>query len=69
MYTLENYYKDIAHLGLNATWKKILEQDIPSESSDFSVDKLGERYEEGLALENKIEKKEMGKYYTPEDVA
>lgn len=69
MYTLENYYKDIAHLGLNTTWKKILQQDIPSESSDFSVYKLGERYEEGLALENKIEKKEMGKYYTPEDVA
>jgi len=30
---------------------------------------LGELYEIGLAETNKINKKEMGKYYTPQDVA
>lgn len=69
MYNLDNYYSDISQLGLITTWEKILEQDIPSSSSDFQIDRLGERYEEGLAKENKIAKKEMGKYYTPEDVA
>lgn len=35
----------------------------------FVEDKLGGLYEDGLAFANKIEKKAMGKYYTPIDVA
>lgn len=35
----------------------------------FAEDKLGGLYEDGLAFSNKIEKKAMGKYYTPIDVA
>lgn len=35
----------------------------------FVEEKLGGLYEDGLAFANKIEKKAMGKYYTPIDVA
>ena len=61
------YHESINDLGLFATWKKILKEDFPNDY--FTEDKLGGLYEEGLAFENKIAKKEMGKYYTPDDVA
>ena len=69
MYTLDTYYEDILTYGLEKTWNKILENNIPLYSQDFKIEYLGERYEDGLAKINKIEKKEMGKYYTPQDVA
>ena len=69
MYKLDDYYDDIKNKGLEETWDFILDNNIPLSSSDFSITKLGERYEDGLARTNKIEKKEMGKYYTPQDVA
>ncbi len=65
MYTLDTYYEDILTYGLEKTWNKILENNIPLYSQDFKIEYLGERYEDGLAKINKIEKKEMGKYYTP----
>ena len=69
MYNLENYYNDIKDKGLEVTWDYILNNNIPLSSEDFHIEKLGERYEDGLAKINKIEKKEMGKYYTPQYVA
>lgn len=63
----ELYYKSIKEIGLNTTWEKILNEDFPNEY--FTEDHLGGLYEEGLAFDNKITKKEMGKYYTPDDVA
>lgn len=70
-YTLENYYNDIKKIGLKKTWNKILEKAIDNNSDEnlFSVKNFGELYEAGLAFDNKISKKEMGKYYTPCDVA
>jgi type I restriction-modification system DNA methylase subunit len=69
MYSLQNYYEDIKIKGLEETWNYILDNNIPMQSSDFVLSHLGELYEDGLARVNKISKKEMGKYYTPIDVA
>lgn len=69
MYSLQNYYEDIKIKGLEETWNYILNNNIPMQSSDFVLSHLGELYEDGLARVNKISKKEMGKYYTPIDVA
>lgn len=73
-FNLDVYYELLDKHGLNKTWSKILK-----EFKHYSLDKLnqtflkfddiGELYEIGLAHTNKIEKKEMGKYYTPTDVA
>lgn len=62
-----DYKESIAANGLAATWRHILINEFPSAA--FPADKLAGLYEEGLAIENKIEKKAMGKYYTPDDVA
>lgn len=62
-----DYKQSIAEKGLAATWQYILSNEFPS--AVFPANKLAGLYEEGLALENKIEKKAMGKYYTPDDVA
>ena len=67
MKTQIEYYNSIKTKGLKDTWEDILNNFFPNEY--FTEDKLGGLYEEGLALENKITKKEMGKYYTPDDVA
>lgn len=48
-------------------WDYILSTFFPNEF--FTSDHLGGLYEDGLAYENKIEKKAMGKYYTPIDIA
>lgn len=70
-YTIENYKIDIDKYGLNKTWHRILSKIIKNElnSSLFTVDNFGELYEIGLEYDNIISKKEMGKYYTPRDVA
>lgn len=62
-----DYKESIAEKGLAATWQHILSNEFPSAA--FPENKLAGLYEEGLAIENKIEKKAMGKYYTPDDVA
>ena len=69
MYTLQDYYEDIKTKDLSNIWDYILQNDIPIKSPDFAITHLGELYEDGLARTNKIAKKEMGKYYTPIDVA
>lgn len=63
----KEYLTSIKERGLEQTWIDILENYFPNEY--FQEDKLGGLYEMGLAQENKIEKKSMGKYYTPDDVA
>lgn len=70
-YDLNNYIKDIDCYGLKKTWHNILTKTLSKEliSKEFIVDNFGELYEIGLEHENKINKKEMGKYYTPKDVA
>ena len=70
-YNLDNYIKDIDSYGLKKTWHNILTKTLSKEliSKEFIVDNFGELYEIGLEYENKITKKEMGKYYTPKDVA
>lgn len=70
-YTLENYINDIDTCGLKKTWHTILLNTLSNKlkSDVFSVENYGELYETGLAHVNKINKKEMGKYYTPKDVA
>lgn len=67
MNNLEQYHKSIDMIGLSDTWNKILTEFFPSDF--FTPDRLGGLYEDGLAYSNKIEKKAMGKYYTPIDVA
>ncbi|WP_029513330.1 N-6 DNA methylase [Mycoplasmopsis primatum] len=73
-FTIDKYHKMIDTLGLAKTWDIILDS-LPNKSSESNMNKLlafqnlGELYEIGLAHTNKIEKKDMGKYYTPYDVS
>jgi predicted RNA methylase len=70
-YTLRQYYADIDNFGLETVWDNLLEYCLHNKKQNelIAVDNFGELYELGLAYINKIEKKEMGKYYTPDDVA
>ena len=70
-YTLDNYISDIDKKGLEETWNKILSKTLKGKfvSDIFNINNYGELYEIGLEHVNKISKKEMGKYYTPFDVA
>lgn len=70
-YNLENYINDVETLGLTQTWfficKYVLEN---GENADFlNIKNFGEMYEIGLAIQDKIQKKNNGQYYTPDDVA
>lgn len=62
-------YKDkIDSIGFERTWNEIIEshkKGTPSVPLEF----FGEYYEIGLAHINKEEKKKLGIYYTPDDVA
>lgn len=70
-YNLEDYIKDIEADGLSCTWTYICEYVLTyGENTDFlNIRNFGEMYEIGLALQDKIQKKNNGQYYTPEDVA
>ena len=70
-YTMEKYLSDIDKNGLKKTWHSILSRTLNNkfDSDLFTIDNYGELYEIGLEHVNKISKKEMGKYYTPKDVA
>ena len=70
-YTIESYLKQIDKFGLKKTWDIILKYKL-AQNNDIAlldVKNFGELYEIGLAHINKIDKKEHGKYYTPDDVA
>lgn len=70
-YTLDGYINDIDKKGLKKTWHTILSKTLNNtfKSDIFTIENYGELYEIGLEHVNKISKKEMGKYYTPRDVA
>lgn len=70
-YKLENYISDIEDKGLAYTWSYICEYVLKfGENEDFlNVQNFGEMYEIGLAIQDKIQKKNNGQYYTPDDVA
>jgi len=70
-YTVEQYEKDIDKYGLKKVWDEILKYRKKNDNlvSILEVKNFGELYEIGLAYVNKTDKKEQGKYYTPEDVA
>lgn len=70
-YNLEKYINDVETFGLAQTWfficKYVLEN---GENADFlNIKNFGEMYEIGLAIQDKIQKKNNGQYYTPDDVA
>lgn len=67
MNSLKEYHQSISDIGLKETWNDILTNYFPNDF--FAENKLGGLYEDGLTFSNKIEKKSMGKYYTPDDVA
>ena len=71
--TTEEYLDSIDRIGLDGTWLAIIRQFEGRDSSHVdgvvSISNFGELYEIGLAHVNKESKKELGKYYTPEDVA
>lgn len=67
MNILAKYTNEIDVFGLDATWRRII-----SGNDSYSVslfEHAGEMYEYGLAHANKSAKKELGKYYTPQDAA
>lgn len=70
-YSIDDYIIDIDKNGLKKTWHTILSKTLNNnfESDVFTMENYGELYEIGLEHVNKISKKEMGKYYTPRDVA
>jgi hypothetical protein len=70
-YSTDDYLNDIDKYGLKNVWEyffTILK--IPEDNYGvLSIANFSELYEIGLAYVNKTNKKEQGKYYTPEDVA
>ena len=69
-YTIEQYKTDLDNYGLEIVWDQLLRYCIDNTPPTIlNVDNFGELYEIGLAHTNKIAKKEMGKYFTPSDVA
>lgn len=70
-YQLDDYYHDININGLKKTWDKINYYILHyNTNNDFlDISNFSNLYEAGLAFINKQQKKNGGKYYTPEDVA
>ena len=74
-FNINQYYHMLDHFGLEKTWDNILNFLTGKTINDLSInyllsfDNLGQLYEIGLAYSNKILKKDMGKYYTPQDVS
>ena len=70
-YNLQNYVSDIENRGIKYTWTHICEYVLTfGENEDFlNIKNFGEMYEIALAIQDKIQKKKNGQYYTPEDVA
>lgn len=70
-YDLNTYIKDIQSQGLSQTWDDICAYILKfGENTEFlRIADFGELYEIGLDIQNKIQKKESGQYFTPDDVA
>ncbi|WP_147616078.1 N-6 DNA methylase [Treponema pectinovorum] len=70
-YSIEDYINDVTINGLEYTWKYICEYVLTYGENEnlLNIKNFGELYEIGLAVQDKIKKKNNGQYYTPEDVA
>lgn len=70
-YNLDLYIEDLNSLGLSKTWEQICEYVLTEGEQEgfLAITNFGEMYEIGLAIQDKILKKNNGQYYTPEDVA
>ena len=70
-YNLDKYIEDVTNLGLEKTWDYICEYVLKrGENKEFlNIANFGEMYEIGLAVQDKLQKKKSGQYYTPDDVA
>ena len=70
---LELYYEKLDSVKLEETWNILLKSVMKRKGKfpPFFCDEnnFGELYELGLEHVNKLEKKELGKYYTPYDVS
>ncbi len=70
-YDLNMYTQDIKTLGLFNTWNIIYNYITQFKNSNnlLNLSNLGDLYELGLAIKDKMQKKATGQYYTPNDVA
>lgn len=70
-YDLKMYIADVKELGLEKTWENICNYIINNGENKglLNIKRFGELYEIGLAVQDKIHKRESGQYYTPDDVA
>jgi len=69
-YSKEQYRSDVLGKGLAETWREICSWVLRNgEGGILTTGNFGELYEEGLALQDKENKKASGQYYTPDDVA
>ena len=71
IYDIKTYHSDIDKKGLKKTWQEILSYILGADTIPdiLKQENLGELYEEGLAYNDKENKKKNGVYYTPEDVS
>lgn len=72
-YDINKYYNNLDSHGLEETFNYIMKytKDLPDHILPEIIQSknIGELYEIGLAHVNKESKKELGKYYTPTDIA
>ena len=70
-YNLDAYIKDVENEGLEKTWNVICDYALNNgeHNSFIRIENFAEMYEIGLAIEDKIQKKKNGQYYTPDDIA
>lgn len=70
-YSLDQYVLDVNKNGLKQTWDYIFKyiKLFNTHNEFLNVSNFSEMYEIGLEVENKIQKKQSGQYYTPNDVA
>lgn len=72
-FTIDYYKLKIDRVGFKTVWREYSSMLISNgieyfENNVVSFDDIGRLYEIGLAHENKSNKKDLGKYYTPKDV-
>ncbi len=70
-YNLNAYKNDVCEYGLKRTWAGITRRVLDGETQKafLNAENFADLYEAGLALENKLLKKQSGQYFTPDDVA
>lgn len=69
-YGASDYRAEVLKDGIARTWERICKWLLNrGETAFLKIGALGELYEEGLAIQDKSNKKASGQYYTPEDVS